>query len=159
MSDGGVRETVLRFRSYSEHTLDPKGRLNIPTRFRDVLKEQYGSDLLMVTQWQKCLRAYPAAEWEIFENILLDKGKNQPKFGDFVRYVITGVVECPLDKQGRILLPPALRASMSIEKDVVVAGVLQFFEIWDKSAWEEVSRQTRENFTDFTENLATLGIL
>lgn len=155
----GARSAVQRFRSHSEHSLDPKGRLNIPTRFRDVLREQYNSEMLIVTHWQKCLRAYPVAEWEALEETLLAQGKNQPDFGRFVRYLIAGVSECPLDKQGRILLPPALRSGLGIEKDVVVVGMLQHFEIWDKNAWEEETRHTRETFGDFSAGLSALGIL
>jgi len=133
--------------------------LNIPTRFRDVLKEQYDSEMLVVTHWQKCLRAYPMAEWETLEEKLLAEGQSQPNFGRFVRYLIAGVTECAPDKQGRILLPPALRSGLGIEKDVVVAGMLRHFEIWDKGAWEEETRQTRETFEDFSAGLSTLGIL
>lgn len=93
-----------RFRSRSEHTLDPKGRLNIPTRFREVLREVY-NETLIVTNWHKSLKAFPMTEWEILEEKLLTQGRMQPGFGDFVRYVISGVTECSLDKQGRILLP------------------------------------------------------
>jgi MraZ protein len=150
---------VERFRSHSEHSLDPKGRLNIPTRFRDVLREQYSSEMLIVTHWEKSLRAYPVAEWEALEEKLLARGENQADFGRFVRYVIAGVTECPVDKQGRILLPPTLRAGMGIEKDVAVVGMLRHFEIWDKNAWDEETRMTRQNFGDFRDGLANLGIL
>ncbi len=124
-----------------------------------MLKEQYGTEMLVVTHWQKCLRAYPFAEWETLEETLLDKGKNQPNFGRFVRYLIAGVTECTPDKQGRILLPPALRSGIGIEKEVVVAGMLSHFEIWDKGAWEEETRLTRETFEDFSAGLSDLGIL
>lgn len=115
--------------------------------------------MLVVTHWQKCLRAYPMAEWETLEETLLAEGKNQPDFGRFVRYLIAGVTECTPDKQGRILLPPALRSGLGIEKDVVVVGMLQHFEIWDKGAWEEETRHTRETFADFSAGLSALGIL
>jgi MraZ protein len=150
---------VQRFRGHSEHSLDPKGRLNIPARFRDVLREQYNSDMLIVTHWEKSLRAYPLAEWESLEEKLLARGENQPDFGRFVSYVIGGVNECPVDKQGRVLLPPTLRADMGIEKDVALVGMLRHFEIWDKTAWNEETKAIRHNFGDFRESLANLGIL
>jgi len=153
------RNTVQRFRSRSEHNLDPKGRLNIPARFRDVLREQYDTEMLIVTNWQQCLRAYPVPEWEALEEKLLDQGRMQPNFGKFVRYIIAGVSECPLDKQGRILLPPTLRTDLNIDKDVVLVGMLQHFEIWDKNAWEEETRHTRETFEEFSAGLSALGIL
>jgi MraZ protein len=133
--------------------------LNIPARFRDVLREQYNSEMLIVTNWQKCLRAYPVAEWEALEEKLLDQGKTQPDFGRFVRYLIAGVSECPVDKQGRILLPQTLRTGLGIDKEVALVGMLQHFEIWDKHAWDEETRHTRETFGDFSVGLSALGIL
>ena len=150
---------MQRFRSHSEHTLDPKGRLNIPARFRDVLREQYNSDLLIITHWDKNLRAYPVAEWEALEEKLLAQGGKQPDFGELVRYIIAGVSECPVDKQGRILLPPTLRNEMGIDKDVAVVGMLTHFEIWDKKLWDEESGKTRQNFGNYRAGLTELGIM
>ncbi len=115
--------------------------------------------MLIVTNWHKCLRAYPVPEWEALEEKLLDQGRMQPNFGNFVRYIIAGVSECSLDKQGRILLPPTLRAEANIDKEVVLVGMLQHFEIWDKQAWEEEARHTRETFEEFSSGLSALGIL
>ncbi|PID72860.1 MAG: division/cell wall cluster transcriptional repressor MraZ [Desulfobulbus propionicus] len=150
--------TEYRFRSRSEHALDAKGRLNIPTRFREVLREVY-TETLVVTNWDKCLRAYPVSEWESFEEKLIVQGQSQPGFGDFVRYVISGVTECALDKQGRILIQPTLRAEFGIEKEVVLNGMLRHFEIWDKAAWDAEKRKTRERFADFSSGLSSLGIM
>jgi len=147
-----------RFRSRSEHSLDAKGRLNIPSRFREVLREAY-SESLIVTNWQKSLKAYPVAEWEILEEKLVTEGRMQPGFADFVRYVISGVTECSLDKQGRILLPASLRSEFGISKQVVLNGMLDHFEIWDKTAWQNEVRRTREDFASFSEGLSSLGIL
>jgi len=152
------KTTELRFRSRSEHTLDAKGRLNIPSRFREVLRKVYVESLI-VTNWQKSLKAYPVAEWEILEEKLLTEGRMQPGFGDFVRYVISGVTECTLDKQGRILLPGSLRHEFGISKDIILNGMLDHFEIWDKKAWQNEVRRTREDFTSFSEGLSSLGIL
>jgi MraZ protein len=152
------KKSELRFRSRSEHVLDAKGRLNIPSRFREVLRGAY-SESLIVTNWQKSLKAYPVAEWEILEEKLLTQGNTQPGFGDFVRYVISGVTECTLDKQGRILLPGSLRSEFGITKDVVLNGMLHHFEIWDKTAWQNEVRRTREDFSSFRDGLSSLGIL
>jgi len=148
----------LRFRSRSEHVLDAKGRLNIPTRFREVLSEVY-SNALIVTNWQKSLKAYPVDEWQSLEEKLLTRGRSQPGMSAFVRYVISGVVECPLDKQGRVLLPAPLRNEFGITKEVVLNGMLDHFEIWDKGAWQNEVRRTREDFASFHEGLSSLGIL
>ncbi|RWX48447.1 MraZ protein [Candidatus Electrothrix marina] len=147
-----------RFRSRSEHVLDAKGRLNIPSRFRDVLSEVY-NNALIITNWQKSLKAYPLVEWEALEDKLLTQGRSQPGMSAFVRYVISGVIECSLDKQGRILLSAPLRNEFGISKEVVLNGMLDHFEIWDKGAWQNEVRRTREDFTSFCEGLSSLGIL
>ncbi|MHB8790611.1 MAG: division/cell wall cluster transcriptional repressor MraZ [Desulfobulbaceae bacterium] len=146
-----------RFRSRSEHALDEKGRLNIPARFREVLQHTY-TEQLMVTNWEKSLKAFPVSIWLELED-KLNKERNTQKIAAFVRYVISGVVECPLDKQGRIHLPGSLREEFRLDKDVVLVGMLDHFEIWDKGAWQDETRSTRDNFKDFEQGLASLGIL
>jgi MraZ protein len=147
-----------RFRSRSEHVLDDKGRLNFPSRFRDVLR-QYESEILMVTSWGKHhLRAFPLSVWEILENKLLTEGRGQEGIASFVRYVVGGVTECTLDKQGRILLPQSLRADANLRKDVVLTGMLDWIEIWDKEAWLRENETTRDGFEAFDQSLARLGI-
>ncbi len=145
-----------RFRSRSEHNVDAKGRLNIPSRFREVLRDEY-ADMLMLTNWHKCLKAYPAQVWEDLESTLLSQGKKQPGLASFVRYVISGVTECSPDKQGRILIPPALRTDFGITKSIILNGMLDHFEIWNKVDWETETKQTRDQFDSF--DLAALGIL
>ena len=117
------------------------------------------TESLVVTNWEKSLKAYPVAEWEVLEEKLITQGNTQPGFGDFVRYVISGVTECTLDKQGRILLPASLRSEFGITKDIVLNGMLQHFEIWDKTAWQNEVRRTREDFSSFRDGLSSLGIL
>jgi MraZ protein len=152
------KSSKSRFRSRSEHTLDTKGRLNIPSRFRDVL-QGLDTEPLMVTNWHKCLKAFPVDVWERIETTLLVQGKKQPGMDSFRRYVISGVAECTLDRQGRILLPPTLRTDFDLKKDVVLNGMLDHFEIWDKTAWEKERKLTRDKFSDFEQSLSALGIL
>jgi len=146
-----------RFLSRSEHLIDEKGRLSIPTRFREVLRQAYSEELI-VTNWERSLRAYPVPVWKKLENKLIEGGNKEKGFGKFVRYVISGVSECALDKQGRILIPPTLRADFAIKKVVILNGMLEHFEIWDKTAWEAETKWTRDNFRDFEEGLSNLGI-
>lgn len=113
----------------------------------------------MITNWGKHLRAYPVSEWEIVEDKLLNQGKQQPRFGSFVRLVISGVKECELDKQGRVLLPPSLRSEVNLEKEVVLTGMLDWVEIWSKDAWVAEHQATKDSFDDYAESLAELGIL
>jgi MraZ protein len=152
------KESVNRFRSRSEHILDSKGRLNIPSRFRDVLQNHF-DDKLMVTNWDNCLKAFPVKVWDQIETTLMVQGKKQPGFAAFMRYVISGVAECPLDKHGRILLPPTLRTDFDLKKEVMLNGMLDHFEIWDKTAWDKERKMTRDKFSDFEQSLSALGIL
>ena len=154
------KETLIksRFRSRSEHTLDPKGRLNVPSRFKEVL-QHYGSTALMLTSWGRYLRAYPASEWQIIEDKLLSQGREEPNLSGFIRHVVSGITECSLDKQGRLLIPASLRSEVGISKDVVLNGMLEFVEIWDKDSWLGEYRRTRDNFEQYNDSLAKLGIL
>ncbi len=155
----GEEKTIKsRFRTKSEHSLDSKGRLNFPSRFRDVLA-QYGTQTLMVTTWKTHLRAYPVSEWEAIEDKLIDRGKEQPGLASFIRLVLSSVTECNLDKQGRILLPSALRMETRTGKDVILTGMRDWVEIWDKDAWLHEVQCTRESFDSFDEGLSKLGIL
>ncbi len=154
----GEKIIKSRFRSKSDHSLDIKGRLNFPSRFRDVLA-QYGSEMLIVVPWMEHLRAYPVSEWEELEDKLIDQGREQPRFAGFVRLVLAGVTECNLDKQSRILLPQTLRSQVGIEKEVVLTGMRDWVEIWDKESWERELQSTRESFDSFDEGLSKLGIL
>ena len=146
-----------RFRSKSEHSLDAKGRLNFPSRFRDVLTH-YGSATLMVVPWKEHLRAYPVSECEIIEDTLYDQ-KEQPQMGSYIRWVLSGVTECTLDKQGRIVLPATLRTELKIGKDVILTGMRDWVEIWDKDAWQLEIQSTMKNFDSFDEGLSKLGII
>ncbi len=147
-----------RFRESSEHTLDPKGRLNFPSRYKDILQQE-GSNVLMVTTTdRKCLRVYTYSEWLSFEESLLTN-KGNPVVARFIRFVSSRTTKCSLDKQGRILLPASLRAEVGIEKDVVLNGMLEFAEIWAKDAWVVEDQEAKEEFPNFDEALSSMGIL
>lgn len=158
MGDQEDNGKLLRFTGRSDHALDPKGRLNIPSRFRRVLVETYSEDLV-VTNWRRSLKAYPLPVWSDIEEKLMREGRNQPGFADFFRYVISGISECVLDKQGRILLPPPLRSEFNLVKDVVLVGMLDHFEIWDQATWEAETRRARENFSSYESGLTAMGLL
>ncbi len=137
--------------------MDGKGRLNFPSRFKEVLR-QFDSGILMVTAWNKHLRAFPMSEWEILEDKLLSQGKEQPGLARFVRLVVSGVVECGLDKQGRLLLPSSLRGEINLKKEVVLTGMLDWVEIWGKESWVAEHQAAKDNFESYEDSLAKLGI-
>ena len=144
------------FRGRSRHTLDSKGRLAIPARFKEVLS-QGDEEGLVVTNHDTCLWAFAGKDWQVIE----EKAANLPQFNraanTYLRYFISGAVECPI-KQGRITLPLDLREIAGLRKEVVLVGELKKFEIWDREKWEEEFRQARKRFPDDSQSLSELGI-
>ena len=124
------------FRGRSVHRLDAKGRLRIPTKFREVLQNHF-KDALIITIMDKCLVAYPPEAWEEIEAKVQDFSLIQPDQRAFMRHFISSAEECEFDDQGRILLPSFLRKKAGLEQEVLLAGMLKSFEIWDKKAWEK----------------------
>jgi MraZ protein len=145
------------FRGQSIHSLDEKGRLRIPARFRDVLQKHY-SDALVLTMMGDWLVAYPPEAWEQFEEKALDLSQVQLQQRAFIRYVISSAVPCEFDKQGRILIPPTLRAMAGLDKEVFLAGMLTNFEIWAKTKWDEQLRSSKDNYQSIAEEIANYGL-
>src|SRR3989304_1165266 len=111
------------FRGRFEYTIDPKGRVNIPSRFRDQLTES-GQQTVVITNNENCLFASPAGDWERIEQKLAAKvsSVNRKKTA-FVRFFVGGAVEVAPDKQGRILIPPPLRGYANLERDAGSSGM------------------------------------
>lgn len=144
------------FRGRSRHTLDSKGRLAIPARFREVM-DRAGEDCLVVTNHDSCLWAFPRKNWQAIE----EKAAGLPQFDEavstYLRYFISGGVECRI-KQNRITIPPDLRDFAGLTKDVVLVGELKRFEIWDREEWEEAFRKAKEQFPAASQSLKDMGI-
>lgn len=145
------------FRGRSVHTLDAKGRIRIPARFREILTARY-EDRCIITNLDRCLIAYPLSEWEIIEQKLGELSLVRPDVKAFQRFFISGATECNFDKQGRILIPQTLREHASFEREVVLAGMLKSFELWSKPLWDEEISRARDDFAEITTTLAELGI-
>lgn len=149
------------FRGRYEYTIDPKGRVNIPSRFREQLTET-GLESVVITNYSGCLYAYPTVEWERIEERLAVKVSSvNRKKNAFVRFFVGGAVEVSPDKQGRILIPPSLRTYAGLDRDIVILGMPNRFEIWDRERWNvEVSRFEKEGFEDpeLAREIDSLGI-
>jgi MraZ protein len=143
------------FKGRYEHTVDPKGRVSIPSRFRDILHD-HGDQLVITNDFDKCLVAYPLSVWQEFEKTVASK----PQFNDSVkilkRFYISGAVECPIDKQGRIILPPTLRDYAEIKKDVIIVGQVNTIEIWNKEHWDAIFKTSKSAFD--SKGLSDLGL-
>lgn len=150
---------VSRFRSKYDHTIDEKGRLSFPSRFREVLR-QYESEVLIAIPWDNHLRAYPLAEWENLENKLKAEGRDHAEDLDkIIRHLESESIECVLDKQGRILLPPALRTELALKRDIVLIGMIDRVEIWDKETWDVERQAGREHFDKCKDSIKKRGII
>jgi len=136
------------------HTIDIKGRLIIPAKFRETL----GDKFIATKGLDNCLFLYPENEWQIFEDKLKKLPVSQPNARQFVRFFFSGATECEFDKQGRILLPSNLREYATLEKDVVVVGVMNRIEIWDAARWKEYSTLAENDYEKAAESLVDLGI-
>ncbi len=150
---------ISRFRSKYDHTIDDKGRLSFPSRFREVLR-QYESEVLIAIPWENHLRAYPLSEWENLENKL--RGEDQERLEDLdkiIRYLESESFECVVDKQGRILLPPALRAELGLKREIVLIGMIDRVEIWDRETWDAERRLVREHFGAHKAGIKKRGII
>ncbi len=132
------------FRGSSFHTIDPKGRVIIPARFRDVLRAG-GGDGIMLSRMDSSLFAYTFEEWKKIEDKILAMAEKSEAMRRFRRVFIGGAFECNCDKQGRILIPPTLRHYAGVEKEIVLVGVLDHFEVWSRENWEAENLRLEED--------------
>jgi MraZ protein len=147
------------FRGSSFHTIDPKGRLIIPARFRDVLRAGGGNGL-MISRMDSCLVAYTFDEWHKIESRILALAEKSENMRRFRRVFVGGAFECSCDKQDRILIPPMLRQYAGLEKDIVLVGVLDHFEIWSRQNWDSENAHMEDDMQkeDVRNEIAKLGL-
>ena len=144
------------FEGRSRHTLDEKGRLAIPARFREILKKKSDSSLV-VTNLNECLVAFAKDSWQTIKEKAVNLPLFDPAANIYIRYFISGAIECPL-KQGRILIPSNLRELAELNKEVVLVGHLTRFEIWDRTKWEKEFQKDKKAFPRISQSLSDMGI-
>ena len=145
------------FRGRFEHNIDDKGRLSIPSKFRDVIDQNHDGRIVL-TNLPHCLVVYTPDEWEILESKASKLSTLKANVQGFLRYFYSGATECELDKQGRILVPPTLRSAAGLDKQVVLAGMLNKIEIWSRERWDEEIQRAVQNFDQISEELADFGL-
>lgn len=118
--------------SQYNHTVDTKGRLIIPSKFREILGEEF----VVTKGMDGCLFAYANDDWKVFEEKLTSLPITNKDARKFARFFLAGAAQVEVDKQGRILLPSHLREFGELEKDVVLVGVGSRIEIWNRDKWE-----------------------
>lgn len=133
------------------HSIDQKGRLIIPSKFRDSL----GDEFVVTKGLDGCLFVYDNAEWEAFVEKLTSLPTTSKDSRAFARFFLAGAANVEVDKQGRILLPANLRNHAELTKDVVLVGVARRIEIWSKERWEN---NDFGDMDEIAEKLEELGL-
>jgi transcriptional regulator MraZ len=145
------------FRGRFEHTIDGKGRISIPAKFREILTKKY-EDRVVVTNFDHCLIAFPEEEWSMLEQKAGSFSLMRKETSAFFRFFYSSASDCVIDKQGRLLIPQTLREYANLQKDVVLVGEGRRIEIFAKERWLEEARKAEEDFDKIRDTLANLGI-
>jgi MraZ protein len=136
-----------------QHSLDEKGRLIIPAKFR----EDLGENFVITRGLDNCLFAYPLSQWKVIEEKVKELPTSQAETRAFVRMFFSGAVEAELDKQGRIIIPQHLREHARVERDVYVIGVSTKVEIWSKEIWDNYAGQAEQSYEEIAA-ISKIGI-
>ena len=131
------------FRGVYEHQIDAKGRTSLPAKLRETLTGAYDERLIITTALDPCLHAYPVREWEALESALAKRNPMEPGVKTLMRLYVASAQECTLDKLGRVLIPPSLRAHAGLEKDLVWAGMVKVIEVWSVAGWARAQEEAR----------------
>jgi MraZ protein len=144
------------FRGQFEHAIDAKGRTSLPSRFRDALTA--ANDLRFVLTralpGDRCLHLYPMKAWEELEEKVAAMPQFDPNVVAFRRLYLSAAVECEVDKQGRVLIPPGLREHAELDKDVLWAGMGRTAELWAKEHWRAAQQMTEADLLTFKAAIA-----
>lgn len=131
------------FRGVFEHQIDGKGRTSLPAKLRETLLGAYDDRLILTTALDSCLHAYPMREWELLEAALAKRNPMEPGVKTLMRLYVASAQECPLDKLGRLLVPPSLREHAGLGKEIVWAGMVKLIELWSKEGWQKAQDEAR----------------
>ena len=134
------------------HSLDTKGRLAIPARFRDAL----GADVVITRGIDRCLSLYPISAWQPLADKVSSLSISDPDARTFRRMVFAEAANAEFDRQGRILIPPELRRYAGLDREAVVVGMHTYVEIWSPEAWESQSEMMEQEGSSIAQRLAAL---
>ena len=136
-----------------EHSIDRKGRLILPAKFREVAKNQFVEKFFVTRGLDKCLFMFAEEEWRSQENKFKTMSFTKQQSRIFNRLLFSGAQDVAFDKQGRILLPQYLKDFADIKKDVMIVGVSNRIEIWAKDSWNDFYKNSRQSFEEIAEKL------
>lgn len=135
------------------HSIDVKGRLIMPAKFR----EQLGDEFVVTKSPDKCLYVYSNEDWKAFEEKLSTVPITSKAGRQFVRFFLAGAATCEVDKQGRILLPAVLREYAELDKDVILAGVSSRIEIWNKEKYLADQAEYEDDIDEIAAQMESFG--
>ena len=136
-----------------EHTIDRKGRLIIPSRFREVMKDRYIERFFVTRGLDTCLFLFPEDEWRIQEARFRQLSITRKEARHFNRFYFSGAAEVACDKQGRILLPTYLKEFALIKREVMLVGVSNRVEIWNREGWKKFYNEFKQSYEEIAERL------
>lgn len=150
------------FRGIYEISLDTKGRLSVPAKLRAIFEEQSQRQVVLTADLDRNLLIYPLSEWEVAEAKLVQLSSTDRRARLIKQLYLAHACECEIDGTGRVLIPPMLRKFASLEKKVVLSGMGNKLELWDRSRWDDMHNQGIEELLgegfDLGEELGTLSI-
>ncbi len=144
------------FRGRFVHTIDAKGRMSIPSAYRTELESRSDQAPIVTTAYE-CLHLYPYEDWCEKEANIVDSATEDLEAQSFQRMMISGATECPIDKQGRMLIPQFLRDHAGIDREVTIAGVGNRIEIWAKQRFDADLLKTQANYPDIAKKMSDLN--
>ena len=136
-----------------QHSIDRKGRLILPAKFREVAKNQFVDKFFVTRGLDKCLFMFAEEEWRSQENKFNTMSFTKQQSRTFNRLLFSGACELVFDKQGRVLLPQYLKDFAEIKKDVMIVGVSNRIEIWAQDKWNDFYANSRQSFEEIAEKL------
>lgn len=154
MSLGEKVGVLIMFMGEYRHTIDAKGRMIVPAKFREGLGEQF----VPTRGLDQCLFGYPMNEWKLIEEKLKALPLTKKDARAFTRFFFSGATECELDKQGRVNIASSLLNYAKLEKECVVIGVSNRIELWSKVIWEQYTEEQEDSFAEIAENMIGFDI-
>ena len=148
------------FRGRFEHSIDGKGRLSVPAKFREVLQEKFDGDKnLVVVPNERCLEVHPVARWDQVEEQVRTGSMFDEGLRELRRLYMSRAREVEIDSAGRVLLPPDSRQQAGLDRDVtLVGGGLALFEVWDRRRFEDYERTVGHKLPELFGQMAGRGV-
>lgn len=137
------------FRGHFMHSVDAKGRISLPARFRELIASSGDQRIVLAPDlFDPCLHLYPMRSWEALEQKVAELPSLARMTVRFRRLYVSAAVECELDGSGRVLIPPSLRERVRLDKDAVWAGMGSMLELWSKAEWDRTLEMTPEEASE-----------